>query len=68
MLSKRFKELEIAGILIRHVYPETPVRIKYELTERVVSGLEEALTHIRAHSTKHSECIITEDDRNALHE
>lgn len=34
MLSERFKELEQAGILIRHVYPETPVRIEYELTEK----------------------------------
>jgi DNA-binding HxlR family transcriptional regulator len=34
MLSERFKELEMAGILIRHVYPETPVRIEYELTEK----------------------------------
>jgi glutamate-5-semialdehyde dehydrogenase len=38
----------------------------YIMNVRVVSGLEEALAHIRAHSTKHSECIITEDDRNAL--
>ena len=36
------------------------------LNVRVVSGLEEALAHIHAHSTKHSECIITEDDQNAL--
>jgi DNA-binding HxlR family transcriptional regulator len=34
MLSERFKELETAGILIRNVYPETPVRIEYELTEK----------------------------------
>jgi DNA-binding HxlR family transcriptional regulator len=34
MLSERFKELETAGILIRHVFPETPVRIEYELTEK----------------------------------
>jgi DNA-binding HxlR family transcriptional regulator len=34
MLSERFKELEGAGIIIRHVYPETPVRIEYELTEK----------------------------------
>jgi DNA-binding HxlR family transcriptional regulator len=34
MLSERFKELETAGILVRHVYPETPVRIEYELTEK----------------------------------
>lgn len=34
MLSNRFKELETSGILIRNVYPETPVRIEYELTEK----------------------------------
>ncbi|GAB7387443.1 helix-turn-helix domain-containing protein [Bacillaceae bacterium] len=34
MLVERFKELEQAGILVRHVYPETPVRIEYELTEK----------------------------------
>ena len=34
VLSERFKELEEAGIVIRHVYPETPVRIEYELTEK----------------------------------
>jgi len=34
MLSERFKELETAGILQRNVYPETPVRIEYNLTEK----------------------------------
>lgn len=34
MLAERFKELEKAGILVRHVYPETPVRIEYELTSK----------------------------------
>ncbi len=34
MLSERFKELEVAGILIRNVYPETPVRIEYDLTQK----------------------------------
>ncbi|OFW82170.1 MAG: HxlR family transcriptional regulator [Alicyclobacillus sp. RIFOXYA1_FULL_53_8] len=34
MLAERFKELEAAGILVRHVYPETPVRIEYELTDK----------------------------------
>jgi DNA-binding HxlR family transcriptional regulator len=34
MLSERFKELEEAGIVNRCVYPETPVRIEYELTEK----------------------------------
>jgi DNA-binding HxlR family transcriptional regulator len=34
MLTERFKELEATGVLIRKVYPETPVRIEYELTEK----------------------------------
>ncbi|HEX7056801.1 MAG TPA: helix-turn-helix domain-containing protein [Bacilli bacterium] len=34
MLSDRFKELEAEGLLVRRVYPETPVRIEYELTEK----------------------------------
>lgn len=34
MLTERFKELEEAGIIKREVYPETPVRIEYELTEK----------------------------------
>ncbi|ENK1243929.1 helix-turn-helix transcriptional regulator [Clostridium botulinum] len=34
MLTERFKELEEEGIITRKVYPETPVRIEYELTEK----------------------------------
>ena len=34
MLSERLKELEEQGILERKVYPEIPVRIEYELTDK----------------------------------
>ncbi|MCZ8516291.1 helix-turn-helix domain-containing protein [Paenibacillus filicis] len=34
MLVARLKELETAGIMERHVYPETPLRVEYELTEK----------------------------------
>jgi DNA-binding HxlR family transcriptional regulator len=34
MLSERLKELEAEGIIERRVYPETPVRIEYSLTEK----------------------------------
>ncbi|MGO5074942.1 winged helix-turn-helix transcriptional regulator [Clostridium sporogenes] len=34
ILTERFKELEEDEIIIRTVYPETPVRIEYELTEK----------------------------------
>jgi DNA-binding HxlR family transcriptional regulator len=34
ILSERLKALEKEGILIRTVYPETPVKIEYSLTEK----------------------------------
>lgn len=34
ILSERLKELEEEHIISRTVYPETPVRIEYELTEK----------------------------------
>jgi DNA-binding HxlR family transcriptional regulator len=46
MLSERFKELEAAGIIVRNVYPETPVRIEYELTEKG-RGLELVMNELQ---------------------
>jgi len=46
MLSERFKELEASGIIIRHVYPETPVRIEYELTDKG-KGLEQVMDELQ---------------------
>jgi DNA-binding HxlR family transcriptional regulator len=34
LLSERLKELEAEGIVTRTVFPETPVRIEYELTDK----------------------------------
>lgn len=34
LLSDRFRELELEGIVNRHVYNEVPVRIEYELTAK----------------------------------
>lgn len=34
MLAERLKQLEEAGIVTRNVYPETPVRIEYTLTDK----------------------------------
>ncbi|MDG5787742.1 helix-turn-helix domain-containing protein [Evansella sp. AB-P1] len=44
MLVDRLKELEEAGLVERSVYPETPVRIEYGLTEKgkdLQSAMEE---------------------------
>ena len=46
MLSQRLKELEQAGVLLRRVIDEQPVRVEYHLTDkgralsRVIGGLE----------------------------
>ncbi|WP_042162339.1 glutamate-5-semialdehyde dehydrogenase [Paenibacillus gorillae] len=37
----------------------------YIMNIRIVSNLDEALDHIRKYGTKHSECIVTEDVKNA---
>ncbi len=34
VLGERLKNLEQDNYVVRHVYPETPVRIEYELTEK----------------------------------
>ncbi|WP_159884035.1 glutamate-5-semialdehyde dehydrogenase [Paenibacillus puerhi] len=38
----------------------------YILNIRLVNNIEEALQHIADHGTKHSECIVTEDEVNAV--
>lgn len=37
ILCERFKELENEGIIKRNVYPETPVRIEYQLTDKGIA-------------------------------
>ncbi|PYZ93817.1 transcriptional regulator [Salipaludibacillus keqinensis] len=47
MLVDRLKELEIAGLVQRTVFPETPVRIEYQLTDKG-KALEPALDEVQA--------------------
>ncbi len=51
MLSERFKELEEAGIIARHVYPETPVRIEYSLTDKG-KGLRQVMNEVQKWAEK----------------
>ena len=39
--------------------------LDYILAVKVVDSTEDAIEHIRAHSTKHSDCIVTNDDAEA---
>lgn len=45
LLSERLKDLEQEGIVNRKVFPETPVRIEYSLTEKGLA-LEPVLREI----------------------
>ena len=47
MLTERLKELEHHGIITRHVFPETPVKIEYELTDKG-HDLEKAMKEIQS--------------------
>ena len=46
MLSERLRELEEVGIVARHVTPDIPVRVEYELTPKGRS-LEKSVSAIR---------------------
>jgi DNA-binding HxlR family transcriptional regulator len=51
MLTERFKELEEQGIIRRTVYPEMPVRIEYDLTEKG-RDLEKSMNEIQIWAEK----------------
>jgi DNA-binding HxlR family transcriptional regulator len=53
MLTERFKELEEQAIIVRKVYPEMPVRIEYELTEKG-SDLQKSMDEIQKWAEKWS--------------
>ena len=53
MLTERFKQLEKDGIIVRKVYPETPVRIEYELTEKGIE-LQSVMDEIQKWAEKWS--------------
>ncbi|WP_291405791.1 winged helix-turn-helix transcriptional regulator [Acidaminobacter sp.] len=53
MLTERLKELEEHGVVVRQVYPEMPVRIEYELTDKG-RDLQNVMTEVQAWASKWS--------------
>ena len=51
MLSERLKELDRAGIVVRSVYSETPVRIEYTLSKKGIE-LAHALDSVQQWAEK----------------
>ncbi|HEY4554527.1 MAG TPA: helix-turn-helix domain-containing protein [Bacillaceae bacterium] len=62
VLSERLKDLEQEGIVKRHVYPETPVRIEYSLTDK---GL--ALKPLMNEISAWAESWIETDSEESIH-
>ncbi len=61
MLSERLKELEACGIVERRVYPQTPVRIEYALTEKG-RGLQRALDELQQWADRWEDEILAPPD------
>lgn len=76
-LAERFRELKVelrgcasTRALVPWAKPATDEDYAteyndYILNVKIVGNLEEAIAHITRFGTKHSECIVTEDGRNA---
>ncbi len=67
LLSERLKELEAEGIVRRTVFPETPVRIEYRLTDKGM-GLSQTIDDIATWAERWAnvpaECAAEEADRS----
>lgn len=61
-LSLRLREMEHDGLIKRHVYPEIPLRVEYELTEKA-KHLKPILEQMGEFSTKYCAFNVFKDKR-----
>ena len=61
-LTLRLREMELDGLIVRRVYPETPVRIEYELTQKA-KNLRPILEQLGEYSTRYCASNIFKDKR-----
>jgi len=62
ILSSRLKEMEKDGLIERKVYPDTPVRVEYSITEKG-RALEPILDQMSAFSMRYCAKDIFKDGR-----
>lgn len=62
ILSARLKEMERDGLIERKVYPENPVRVEYNITEKGMA-LEPILEQMSAFSMKYCSKDIFKDGK-----
>ena len=51
-LAIRLREMEHDGLIVRHVYPEIPVKVEYKLTEKA-KNLKPILEQLGEFSTRY---------------
>lgn len=61
-LSLRLREMEHDGLIKRHVYPDVPLRVEYELTEKA-KNLRLILEQMGEFSTKYCAFNVFKDKR-----
>jgi DNA-binding HxlR family transcriptional regulator len=62
ILSARLKEMEKDGLIERRVYPETPIRVEYTITEKG-RALEPILDQMSAFSMKYCAKDVFKDGK-----
>ena len=65
-LSTRLKEMEKNGLIRRTIYPETPIRIEYYLTEKGIE-LKSILDQMVVFSTKYCANDVFKDGKSRTH-
>jgi DNA-binding HxlR family transcriptional regulator len=61
-LSLRLREMERDGLVMRHVYPEMPLRVEYELTDKA-RNLKPILERMGEYSTMYCASDIFRDKK-----
>lgn len=61
-LSLRLREMERDGLVMRHVYPEMPLRVAYELTDKA-RNLKPILERMGEYSTMYCASDIFRDKK-----
>lgn len=56
VLTENLRDLEMAGIVIRKVYPEVPPRVEYSLTEKG-EDLKEVINAMRNYGLKYKNVV-----------
>jgi len=61
-LTVRLREMEKSGLIKRQVYPDTPIRVEYTITEKG-AALKPIIMQMAAFSMKYCSCDVFKDGK-----